>query len=266
LLDSLLQEIFRMNSPVPPSQQRPPTVDQFVFNGWNITTTKSRIMNSSEESEVLSELELPHLPDMLFVHNSLELQHKEGLTIKFAPVEALKKVNAHEDLIHVSLSKEWLEARKNSPYINKVVHPYDWTFTTNYSGTISEKARIEETTETIDYEKLKIKEKILFFDELVLFEDELDDNGCTKLSCKIRVMPSGFFILLRFYLRVDNNLIRVHDTRLYFQADQQYVLREYSEREAKTENLRVEREVWTDQNLIVEHLPVNLSQNHKIFI
>lgn len=47
----------------------------------------------------------------------------------------------------------------------------------------------------IDYEKLKVKEKIMFFDELVLFEDELDDNGCAKLSVKLRAMPSGLFLL-----------------------------------------------------------------------
>ena len=36
----------------------------------------------------------------------------------------------------------------------------------NFKGTL----RVEETNETIDYEQLKVKEKILFFDELVLFE------------------------------------------------------------------------------------------------
>ena len=55
----------------------------------------------------------------------------------------------------------------------------------------------------IDYDKLKIQEKILFFDDVrllsgtspgpqvVLYEDELDDNGCAKLSVKMRAMPSG---------------------------------------------------------------------------
>ena len=34
-------------------------------------------------------------------------------------------------------------------------------------------------------------------------------------------MPSlcpGFFILMRFYLRVDNTIIRVHDSRFYFEV------------------------------------------------
>ena len=28
-------------------------------------------------------------------------------------------------------------------------------------------------------------------DQVVLYEDELDDNGCAKLSVKMRAMPSG---------------------------------------------------------------------------
>ena len=79
-------------------------------------------------------------------------------------------------------------------------------------GTV-DKFQCEPTDLQINYEKLKIEEKMLFYDEVVLYEDELDDNGCTKLSVKLRVMPSGFFLLQRFYLRVDATLVRVHDTR-----------------------------------------------------
>jgi len=43
----------------------------------------------------------------------------------------------------------------------------------------------ESTEEDIDYDKLKEREKILFFDEVILYEDELDDNGCAKLFSKI---------------------------------------------------------------------------------
>ena len=80
------------------------------------------------------------------------------------------------------------------------------------TGTV-DKFQCEPTDLQINYEKLKIEEKMLFYDEVVLYEDELDDNGCTKLSVKLRVMPSGFFLLQRFYLRVDATLVRVHDTR-----------------------------------------------------
>jgi len=85
-------------------------------------------------------------------------------------------------------------------------------------------------------------------------KDELDDNGCSKLSVKLRIMPSGFFILLRFYLRVDNTLIRVNDTRLYHEVEKDYVVKEYSEREDKTSDLSVPPAVWTNENEIVNHL------------
>ena len=109
------------------------------------------------------------------------------------------------------------------------------------SGTVNEKFKVEPSDLKINYEKLKVQEKILFFDEVVLYEDELDDNGCTKLSVKLRVMPSGFFVLLRFYLRVDKTLIRVYDTRIYHEVVNNYILREYSEREQTTDKITVSR-------------------------
>ncbi|KAI6024518.1 TIP41-like family-domain-containing protein [Pisolithus marmoratus] len=48
-----------------------------------------------------------------------------------------------------------------------------------------------------------------------VYEDELHDNGSSNLVVRIRVMPTCFFILARFTLRVDNVLFRIHDTRIY---------------------------------------------------
>lgn len=135
-------------------------------------------------------MELPHLPDMLFAQNGFSLEHNKGFGLRFCPIDALKTVNATEDLVHVSMSKEWLEARSDHADINKIAKRYDWTYTpTNYRGSQlakEGKPRMEAslTEEKIDYEKLKIQEKILFFDEIILYEDELDDNGIAKLSIK----------------------------------------------------------------------------------
>ena len=46
----------------------------------------------------------------------------------------LKLVNAHEDLVRVSYSADWLAARQESPHLNNIVHPFDWTYTTQYKG------------------------------------------------------------------------------------------------------------------------------------
>ena len=124
--------------------------------------------------------------------------------------------------------------------------------------------KAETTDLKINYEKLKIEEKMLFYDDVVLYEDELDDNGCSKLSVKMRVMPSGFFILSRFYLRVDKTLVRVHDTRIYHEVENDYLIREYSEREKKMDQLNLPRETLLSQDAIVNHLPVKVSVTEKL--
>lgn len=48
----------------------------------------------------------------------------------------------------------------------------------------------EPTEDAIDYDLLKKQEKIFFFDDLVLFEDELADNGTAELRVKIVSMLS----------------------------------------------------------------------------
>jgi len=240
---------------------RPVRLNEFPYNDWKIRTSKSSIMTKEQENIIERALDLPNLPDMLFVKNGLSLQHNKGFGVRFCPIEALKTVNAKEDLVHVAMSKEWLEARSDHADINKIAKRYDWTFTpSNYKGCLlnenSGKLGLEVslTEEKIDYERLKVQEKIVFFDEIILYEDELDDNGIAKLSIKIRAMPSGFFLLQRFFLRVDNTLIRVIDTRLYHDVTKSYLLREYSERESRTQDLNVPTALLTNENEIVQHL------------
>lgn len=45
--------------------------------------------------------------------------------------------------------------------------------------------KISPTSERVNIDKLKVKEKILFYEEVMLFEDELADNGTAQLSVKI---------------------------------------------------------------------------------
>lgn len=45
------------------------------------------------------------------------------------------------------------------------------------------------TTERIDMEKLKAREQIMFFEEVLLFEDELHDHGVSMISVKIVSRP-----------------------------------------------------------------------------
>eukprot|EP00850_Spirogloea_muscicola_P003609 SM000014S00397 [mRNA] locus=s14:1148346:1151401:+ [translate_table: standard] len=100
----------------------------------------------------------------------------------------------------------------------------------------------EETTEQIDYELLQQRDPILFYDEVVLYEDELADNGVALLTVKTRVMPRCWFVLLRYWLRVDGALMRLRDARLFCPFSENpvevpKVLREWSHREETFESL-----------------------------
>jgi type 2A phosphatase activator TIP41 len=114
------------------------------------------------------------------------------------------------------------------------VKPFDWSYTTDYKGTVTKGKPFEaqkENTEPIPIELLKRPDPILFFEEVVLFESELDDNGISVLSCKLRVMPDRMLLLCRQFMRLDNVLIRIRDTRIYVDFNLGKVIRDYTERE-----------------------------------
>jgi type 2A phosphatase activator TIP41 len=75
--------------------------------------------------------------------------------------------------------------------------------------------------------KLRRPDPILFYDEIDLYEDELGDNGMSLLSIKIRVMPARLLLLLRFFLRLDDVIFRVRDTRVYVEFETGAVMRDY---------------------------------------
>lgn len=54
-----------------------------------------------------------------------------------------------------------------------------------FVSTISLIVQVEDTLEKVDLERLKQREKIHFYQDLLLFEDELADNGTSTLSVKL---------------------------------------------------------------------------------
>jgi type 2A phosphatase activator TIP41 len=126
------------------------------------------------------------------------------------------------------------------------------------------KLQSSETNEKINTEKLKIPETISFFDEVSLFDDELSDHGVSSLNVKIRVMPTSFFVLQRFFMRVDNVAIRVYDTRVYHEVEKPYLIREYSEKEALVKDIVCSPRLFIEPNEIVHHLNVKYSINERL--
>lgn len=70
-------------------------------------------------------------------------------------------------------------------YTEEKFKPFDWTFSSDYKGTLRGPGIITDTEERINIERLKEKEKILFYQELMLYEDELHDNGIASCTVKI---------------------------------------------------------------------------------
>ncbi|CRK87788.1 CLUMA_CG001540, isoform A [Clunio marinus] len=254
--------------------------DFIVFHKWKISTSKSHILKSictnreqcKAEDKSCCELcvyryalDLPHLPDMVFHKNILTLEHDNGAVLTFNPIEALKRVRNEKLDIKVSCSDEWQESRPRDKTKEKL-KPFDWTFSTDYQGTPNDKFVIEPTDLKIDKFKLMAKEQILFYNDLTLFEDELHDNGTSVSSVKVRVMPSGFYILLRFFMRVDNVMIRMNETRYHYETGKDFIIKEYTSRESTYDRLRkVPPALFICPNEIGEHLPVTLIMGKKRF-
>jgi type 2A phosphatase activator TIP41 len=254
---------------------------EFTAGPWTITTTRSHILKSQcvrEPEKCLeaqlchvckysTDLELPSLPEMVFPDNKLVFHHSQGGRLEFNSLDALKMVDAHKESIQVAAAKEWRSTRSEGlQEVNDKVKSYDWTFTTEYNGTINPLIQIAETSEGIDYDKLKVSEKIHFFDDLILFEDELADNGIAEMRVKIRVMSSGFFILLRYFLRVDRVMVRLYDTRIYHQAGTDHMIREFSKREVSLPNPMLSLDVLKDINKLSEIIPHSNVVKHKLTI
>jgi len=308
--------------------------DVFPISQWTITTRKGIILQSkctckgssegaskelkkAQDSDldefcnicrhVISLPNLHSMPDMLFNENLLRLEHSSGVGIEFNALDALKLIEETKDPLQVAVADGWQSARADFPFAKSVVRPFDWTFTTNYRGTLinvnrrkrkpaqqrsepdsssdsmssmdneegklvmdttakNKKAQqqvdsqsclvVEETDERIDVNKLKVREEILFYDDITLYEDELADHGTAQYSVKVRVMPRSLFILARFYLRVDGVLARINDTRIYHEMGKSYLLREYTNREAKLKPLNLPVSTLINPNELINNLPL----------
>ncbi|KAF4788378.1 TIP41-like protein [Turdus rufiventris] len=200
----------------------------FTFGPWKLSAARTHIMKSSQAERLADELHMPSLPEMMFGDNVLRIQHDNGFGIEFNATDALKCVNNCQGMIKVACAEEWQESRSETEHSKEVVKPYDWTYTTDYKGTLlgdTEKLKVVPTTEHINTEKLKAREQIMFFEEVLLFEDELHDHGVSSLSVKV--------------------------------ADKTYMLREYTSRESKISNLKnVPPSLFTEPNEISQYLPI----------
>jgi len=124
----------------------------------------------------------------------------------------------------------------------------DWTCSSPYWGSLrcrSENGELvlaedagEPTEEELPMELLRQRDEILWYQEVLFWEDELGDNGLCRLILRVRVMPTFWFALLTCELRVDNVLIREVATRCFCKFGSDHILREWTWKEASYEALR----------------------------
>lgn len=235
---------------------------------------------------------LSGLPEMLFHDSFVRLDHKmTGVSIEFSPIDALKEVQETQDPLRVAVADGWQSARADFPFANRIHKPFDWTYTTEYKGTLVNgyrksqqkshlgrelaetsantessivQIKVEETEERIDMNKLKEKEEIIFYEDITLYEDELADHGVSKYNVKVRVMPGSLYLLARLYLRIDGVLVRINDTRLYHDFRKNYLLREYTNREARIKSLNLPLSTLLDPNELMSHLPLIQKRYEKL--
>jgi type 2A phosphatase activator TIP41 len=97
------------------------------------------------------------------------------------------------------------------------VFHYDWTYSTPFCGKIYG-ARVQWKTLAKSGMPMNLltdqSVPILYFDHLVLLEDDLHDTGQMQYTCKVRVMPTCAYILSQLFVRVDRVVVRVRECRL----------------------------------------------------
>ncbi|KAK8050565.1 hypothetical protein PG994_012295 [Apiospora phragmitis] len=257
-----------------------------------ITTRKLPISKSAPIAAMEARLGIP-VPEMIFGDNVVAVRHAPtGWRIEFNAYDALDAVDkTDKNMLQVAYAKSWSASREQtSAGIKEVVKPYDWSYSTTYRGTTTPPSSTNtsdgENNETpnltpvgpaeddptrpakqIPLELLKRRDPILFFDDVVLYESELDDNGISMLSVKTRVHEHRMLLLCRLFMRLDHVVARVRDTRVYVDFDTDEVIREYTVKEGSYEDLKKAFRVsgltpdgvtvaLRDGNKVAEQLPI----------
>lgn len=241
----------------------------FEVNGFRITTQKLPILKAEPIEQMTQQIGIP-IPEMIFGDNHVTIEHiPSRFGVRFTAFGALDSVDkTGEKRLKLSYSADWHKSREDQHDFKEMeeVKPYDWSYSPQqYRGELSETGPgLAEGDTEIPLDLLKRPDPILFFDDVILYEDELADNGIAMFNVKVRVMPARLLLLSRFFMRLDNVLIRVRDTRVYIDFDRRWVVREYTEKEKDYEAVREQlagRRVdvsaaMRDANQMAEILPV----------
>ena len=261
---------------IPPSNKEI-TLNKFSHKGWDFYNHTEYMMTSVDmdllcKTNVESKLYIDHLPEAFYGYNRLFLVNKEkNFSYEFNPLQMMsqtkyeiraklfdeKKIYYIPPEVKVQYHKTWdnmkIEGRDD---IKRITPTSDWTFSSPYMGSLTsipksdisifysdikddKEFKIEESKNVkIPLEKLGPENKIIEYNQIDFYEDELSDNGISEGKIRFRVMNDCFYGLLRSYLRVDSVLIRNIDTRIYYGFGDEYIIRNVSVKEMSYEKLK----------------------------
>jgi type 2A phosphatase activator TIP41 len=225
------------------------------------------------------------LPEMVFPAAHVALERAQGdLFISWDAMDALKEWGeAHQaiplDKNNVAFrgvsvlqsldAKLWenkqheheaanVQTQNASSSSSSAVFHYDWTFSTPFSGKVYGVAGSngwKQLPKSAMPMQLLTDQSvpILFFDEIILLEDDLHDNGEVKLTVKLRVMPTCAYVLSVLFVRVDGVLLRLRECRLLvdFRAKKLYrdvTWRECQWQELAKNQLPTDLRAWTQDS------------------
>lgn len=196
-----------------------------LHGAWRFTAASGSISGREQLQQIQERLPAAQtLPEMLFGSNFLSITHVEsGTEVRFDAVSALNAwIISPAPHIQVKNAKHWSACNATEiERSNAKILDYDWTFTTDYGGDVCKDSEhvpdneFQPMSTTFSRALLLERAPILFSAEVPLFESEMDDNGVSACTVRVRVMPKCWLVLLRFWLRVDDTVLRIRETRYY---------------------------------------------------
>ncbi|MES1909913.1 MAG: hypothetical protein MHM6MM_002596 [Cercozoa sp. M6MM] len=201
------------------------------IGGWEVSAVQgTHIANETVRDELERQLALPELPEMLHDRHEVILTHGDKFSATLNTLHCLQSL-PKEAGVQVAAAREWQEA--NSGY--EQARQFDWTYSTHSHGDVRGTPCDQEGS--IDTQLLMRRDPILWSTDVILFEDELHDCGVSQVRVRARVMPTCFLVLMRSFVRADNVVVRLRDTRFFHVFGSDTVVQDMQYRECKWERL-----------------------------
>lgn len=226
----------------------------FHKDSYAITVVDGSMASTDVVKKVEIDTGIVKIPDMFFSGSSLTVSWGScSVSVESIPalrgclIDAFDKDSENaKSLLGLHLRRKVLgklEVRHASVWsagaavhsLEKLLNNHDWTYTTTYWGSVSpcncenSSSGMECREDFLPWDLLKsTSEPVLFFKEVHLWEDELSDNGFSRMSAKVRVMNSFFYVLIKFEMRLDGVVdSRSLETRIFHRFGSNEVLREF---------------------------------------